>query len=162
MMKKILYPIGLLILVSCLFLFPLFKPGFYNTHDGENHVARLGAYYNSLSDGQIPARWSADLNYKFGSPVLNFFYPLPGYIGSLFHFLGFGLQDSVKLVLALSFILAPISFFIWSRKLFTTSIAFASSLFYGLAPYHFLDLYVRGDIGEIASFVFAPLVLWAI
>ncbi len=44
------------------------------------------------------------------------------------------------------------------RKKFSVSVSFTASLFYGLAPYHFLDLYVRGDLGEMLGFVFIPLV----
>src|SRR5207245_2177489 len=41
-------------------------------------------------------------------------------------------------------------------------IAFVGSLLYGFAPYHFLDLYVRGDIAEITAFVFIPIVFLCI
>lgn len=159
MRNKYIFLIGI---ICSLYLFPLIIHPFYVSHDGENHVARFGAYFKAFKDGQFPPRWAGDLNYSYGSPLFIFFYPLPGYIGSLFHAFGFNLQDSFKLVMGLSFIAAPVMFYLWARKLAQEHIAFLSAFVYGLAPYHFLDLYVRGDIGEVVSFVFIPGVFLAI
>lgn len=147
-----------LLIVHFAFLLPIIKPGLYQSHDGENHVARFGAYYKAFSDFQIPPRWAGDLNYAYGLPVFIFFYPLPGYIASMLHTIGFNLQDCFKIIMGLSFILAPVFFYLWVAEYFTPLPALVAALFYGLAPYHFLDLYVRGDIGEIVSFVFLPLI----
>lgn len=148
----------ILIFIHVIFLFPFFKPGIPLSHDGESHVARIYAYYQGLKDFQIPVRWADNLNYSYGSPLFIFFYPLPYFISSFLYILGVSLETAFKLVIGLSFIIAPICFFLWSRYIFKTYVAFIASVFYGLAPYHLLDLYVRGDIGEVVSFVFLPLV----
>lgn len=153
-MKNILY----IFFIFLFFLFPLFHKGFYESHDGENHVARFGAYFKSVNDGQFPPRWASDLNYGYGSPLFLFFYPLPGYVSVLFHSLGFELEDSFKIIAGVSFLLGPIFFYLWAKEFLDKKSAFFSAFLYGLAPYHFLDIYVRGDIGEVLSFVFIPLV----
>lgn len=152
--------IAVLIVVCIGFLFPFFQPGFYLSHDGEAQVVRITAFYKSIMDGQIPPRWAGDLNYGYGLPTLNFFFPLEGYIGTVIRLFGFSLQDVFKLEMAGSFILAPVMFFLWASKIFKKEIAFAGAAFYGFAPYHFLDMYVRGQLAEMLAFVFVPLVLF--
>ncbi len=57
-MKKILIGFILSVIVAG----PLFHKGFYPSHDGELHLARVAAYSQALKNGQFPVRWAADLN----------------------------------------------------------------------------------------------------
>src|SRR3990172_9009087 len=98
----------LLIFISFLFLTPIFSPNFYMSHDGEAHVARFAAYFQAFADGQIPPRWAGNLNSGYGTPLFIFFYPLPGYIASLLHIFALNFENIFKLLVAGSFILAPI------------------------------------------------------
>ncbi len=149
-----------LIFLYLLFLFPLLHPGVFVTHDGENHIARFASYVRAFMDGQFPPRWAGNLNYGYGTPLFIFFYPLPGYLASLLQSAGVSLETCFKLLSLFAFLLAPIGFFTWTRFFLGKKAAFIASLLYGLAPYHFLDLYVRGDIGELLSFVFIPWVFY--
>src|SRR5512143_3061861 len=95
---------AVLILVSFIPLLWLLHPGLPVTHDGPDHVARIANFYQSLSEGNIVPRWAANLNWGYGHPILMFLYPIPSYVASVFHFMGFPYIDSTKLVLGLSFI----------------------------------------------------------
>jgi len=154
--------IFLIILIFSVYLWHLYKPGFYLSHDGEPQVVRISAFYKTIMDGQIPPRWAGSLNYGFGTPALSFFFPLEGYLGTIIHLLGFSMQNSYKILMGLSFILAPLFFYKWIGEFFERRLAFIGALFYGLSPYHFLNMYVRGQLGEILAFVFVPLVFWMI
>src|SRR5688572_3623586 len=101
--RKNLFPWLLLFLLSLLPLFDFLKPGLPLTHDGIDHVARIANFYQNLTEGNLVPRWAGNLNWGFGHPILMFLYPLPSYFASLFHFLGFSLIDSVKLVFAAFF-----------------------------------------------------------
>lgn len=160
-MSKIVVPMILIIIFSC-FLVLLLPKGSYNSHDGEAHVARFAAYYKAFKDRQILPRWAQDLNYGYGSPLFIFYYPLPGTIASGIHALGISLENSFKVLMAFSFVLAPLAFYGWTSLFVRKGVAFVGSLLYGFAPYHFLDLYVRGDVAEILGFVFVPLVFFYI
>ncbi len=160
--RKVNTHILLLIGIHLIFLFPLLKSGFYQSHDGEVQVARFAAYYKAFSDNHIPPRWAGDLNYTYGSPVLNFYYPLPGYLASLLHVFSITFQDTFKILMAISFIAAPIGFYIWMRTHVPEKSALIGAILYGLLPYHFLNLYVRGDIAEMVALVFVPFIFWAI
>lgn len=148
----------LIISLCLLFLFPLLKTPFYKSHDGEAHVARFAAYYKAYSDGQFPARWAGDLNYGFGSPVFIFYYPLPGTFASLMHVLGIGFEDAFKALISLSFILSGVSFYFWISKHVRKEAAVLGTLLYALAPYHFLNTYVRGDVAEMMALSIVPFV----
>lgn len=151
-----------IVLIFSLFLFPLFNTSFYESHDGHAHVARFAAYYGAIRDGQLIPRWAGSLNYHYGSPLFIFYYPLSGYLSSLLHFLGASFENSFKLLIALSFIAAPLSFYFWVKTFLKKEVAFVGAFFYGLAPFHMLDMYVRGDVAEMIAFALIPLVFWSL
>jgi len=150
----------LLIIISFIPLFDLFRPGLPLTHDGQDQVARTANFYQSLSEGNIIPRWAANLNWGYGHPVLMFLYPLPSNIASFFHFLNLSLVDSTKIVFGLGLVLSGIFMYLWIGSLWGEEAGFISGLFYMFAPYRFVNLYVRGAIGENLAFVWLPLVCY--
>ncbi len=151
-----------LILISVLPLSALIHSGLPITHDGQDHVARIANFYLSLSEGNIVPRWASNLNWGYGHPILMFLYPLPSYFASLFHLLGFSLVDSVKSVFGFSYILSFFFMFLWLRQFLGKFPALTGSVIYIYAPYRFVDLYVRGAIGEHVAFIFLPLICYFI
>lgn len=147
-----------LFIIFCLFLLPLFNEGIYLTHDAEANIARFAAYFKAFSDGQIPPRWAGDLNFRYGSPVLIFYYPLTGYISSLMHFFGIGFETIYKILISVGFLGSFFTFYAWSRSKFSKNISFFAALIYFASPYHLLNLYVRGDVAELTALAIAPLV----
>lgn len=149
-----------LFLFSIIPLFDFFNPGLPTTHDGQDHIARITNFYQNLMEGNIIPRWAANLNWGYGHPILMFLYPLPSHIASLFHFLGFSFVDSVKFVFGLAFVLSGVFMFLWVRQFLGEIPGFIAALLYLFAPYRFVDLYVRGAIGEHVAFVFPPLIFY--
>ena len=160
MLKKNKFYLIILIFVAIIPLFDLFRPGLPLTHDGQDHVARIANFYQSLSEGNIIPRWAANLNWGFGHPVLMFLYPLLSYIASFFHFLNLSLVDSTKIVFGLGFVLSGIFMYLWIGSLWGKEAGFVSGLFYMFTPYRFVNLYVRGAIGENLAFVWLPLICY--
>ncbi len=150
----------LFFLTICLPLVGLLHSGLPVTDDGQDHVARIANFYQSLSEGNIVPRWAANLNWGYGHPILMFLYPLPSYMASLFHFIGFSFVDSTKLVFGLTFVASALAMYIWMRRPFGEKAAIVGGLLYVFAPYRFVDFYVRGALGEHVAFVFPPLVLY--
>lgn len=155
------YLLLLLILLGIIPLLDLMQPGLPLTHDGVDHVARIANFYHSLSEGNLVPRWAANLNWGYGHPILMFLYPLPSYSASLFHFIGFSLVDSTKLVFAIAYILSGVTMYIWLQAFLSKKAAFIGALAYMFVPYRFVDLYVRGAIGEHVAFIFPPLIFYA-
>lgn len=154
---------SLLIILIILAVFPvlsLFHPGLPLTHDGQDHVARIANFYQNLTEGNLIPRWAGNLNWGYGHPILEFLYPLPSYIASIFHFIGFSLVDSTKIVFGLGMILSLFFMYLWLSQFTSKYSALFGAVLYTYAPYRFVELYVRGDIGENLAFAFIPLVLY--
>lgn len=150
-----------LIAIVILAFFPLWdltRTGLPVTHDGVDHVARIANFYASLSEGHIVPRWASNLNWGYGHPILMFLYPLPSYVASLFHAVGFTFVDSTKLVFAFAYVFSTVFMYLWLSHAFGAPAGFTAAVVYSFAPYRFVDLYVRGAIGEHMAFVFPPLI----
>jgi len=155
--EKDFFWIVLILLFSLLAIYPLFPPGFYTFSD-EPHIANLYEMIRAITGGQIPPRWAPDFSFNFGHPFFIFYYPLPFYLGSFFHFLfRTTLIWSLKLVFLLSVLLSGVFFYLLMRKFFERIFSFAGALLYIFTPYRAVDLYVRGAVGEMWGFVFMPL-----
>ncbi len=151
------------IVALCLFpLWDLTRPGLPVTHDGQDHVARISNFYTSLSEGNIVPRWASKLNWGYGHPILMFLYPLPSYVASVLHAVGFSFVDGTKLVFATAFILSAVTMYIWASYAWGTYAGITASILYIFAPYRYVDLYVRGAIGEHMAFVFPPLICYGL
>lgn len=152
-----------LLLATCIPLIaPLFHYGFPPTHDGEYHIIRAWQFDKTLRDGDWYPRWQKDVNNGYGSPLLNYYYPLPYYAISLFHFLGLSFINSFKISIIVATLLGAVFFFLWARMIWGDRGGFVSAVFYTYSPYHIVDIYVRGSIGELWSLALFPGFLWAI
>lgn len=158
-MRKYLYLLIVLVF-SLIPLVDLLHPGLPITHDGQDHVARIANFYKNLEEGVIIPRWAANLNWGYGHPILMFLYPLPSYIASFFHLIGFNLIDSTKIVFALGLVLSGVFMFMWISEALDPFLGLLSGIIYMITPYKFVELYVRGDIGENLAFAFVPLVFF--
>lgn len=152
----------LLIIFCGITVLDLFNPGSPITHDGDVHLLRLTEFYQSLQQGIVIPRWAANVNWGYGQPVFEFFYPLPSYLASLLHFFGLSFADSLKLLLGLSLVLSGATMYLWLSKLTNSFGGFVGGFLYVFTPYRFVDVYVRGDVGESLALVFVPLVLYFI
>ncbi len=135
----------------------LLAPGFIPTHDGEYHLIRFHEFETMLKSGSLFPRWAPNLNSGYGVPLFNFHYPFPNYFGSLFHFLGASLADSVKLVLVTGYLTAVAFCFLWLSALFKRRVAAIGTIVFSLVPYWFVDLYVRGVVGEVLALAWVML-----
>lgn len=145
--------------ISLLAIYPLFRSGFYPFHD-EPHIANLHQMSWILREGQFPPRFVPHMIYEYGYPLFNFYYHLPFYVGSLFvNILGWSLVDSLKTVFGLTIPLSGIAFYLLMRKFVPNVGAAFGAIVYMFTPYRAVDLYVRGAVGELWAFVFAPIVL---
>jgi len=151
-----------LVILSTLALWPFFKSGFFTSHDGEWMVIRFTAFHQSLVDGQFPVRFTKRLNNNYGYPVLNFLYPLPFYFSELPKIVGFNFVNSVKVTFVISTLISVLAMYWALSQYFTNKASFTGSVLYLFAPYRFVDLYVRGSLGENMAFAILPLIFGSI
>nr|MBI5455866.1 glycosyltransferase family 39 protein [Candidatus Levybacteria bacterium] len=152
----------ILILVFSYFAFkPVLNSGFFLIHD-DTQVARVYEMTKSLKVGMFPVRWVFDLGYGFGYPIFNFYAPLSYYYGSIFNILGFDALSATKIMMVTGIIMAGIFMYLFVKELFGKIAGIVASLFYVYAPYHALDIYVRGDVSEFWAYAFIPLVFYGL
>lgn len=161
-MKKNIVCILALFIFSFIALFPLLGPGLPPTHDGEYHVIRFYEFDKALRGGDFYPRWAADLNNGYGVPLFNYVYPLPSYFASLFHLFGISFIDAFKLNMFIAGFFGAIFFYLWAKEFWGKLGGIVSSVVYAYSPYHFVDIYIRGSVGEVWALALFPAFLWLI
>ena len=157
---------NLLFIITVIFFaiiagFALLHKGLPPTHDGEYHVVRFYLFNESIKDGNLYPRWAAHLNNGFGVPLFTLVYPLPNYIATIFHAFGITFIDSFKLEMFFAILIGGIFFYLWAKEFWGKLGGIVSSVFYTFSPYHFVDIYIRGSVGEVWALAFFPAFLWA-
>lgn len=163
-MKKILFAnmyffIGLVLTLSL--LWPLFAAPYFTHHD-DVQVIRLYEMDKCIKDGQLPCRWVPDLGGLYGYPIFNYYAPLPYYFGELIYLISGSLIFSSKVMFAFSFIGAYVFMYLLGSKIWGKMGGSLSGIFYSFAPYHAVDFYIRGAMGEMWALMFFPAVFWAL
>ena len=160
----------LVVLLSLLAIGPLLQPGyFWEAHDARHSVYFLFELDRSIQDGVLYPRWQPDFAFGYGYPFFNIYGPLASYAGEVWHLLGFGFVDSVKIVFGLSVIASGLAMYGFVRKALGDrrgssagrQAALVAAVAYMVIPYRLLDIYVRAALAESVAYVFVPLVLWA-
>ena len=156
-MKQILF----IVLLTVPAIWQIVTPGFFPMHD-DVQAARVQQMFMALKSGQFPVRLVPDLGYGYGYPIFNFYNPLPYYFGSAFMFMGFDALAATKLMFIFPVILSGISMFIFSKLFLSDFASGIAGLLYVYAPYHAVQIYVRGAVAEYWAYAILPLVFWAI
>ncbi|MDD4785346.1 MAG: glycosyltransferase family 39 protein, partial [Candidatus Shapirobacteria bacterium] len=139
--------------------YSLLKSDYYVMHDDTQMIRQL-EFEKCLKDGQIPCRWSPDLGYEYGYPLFNFYPPMPYIVGQFYRTLGFSFMNSVKFSAATQIILSTFFMYLLVKAIFGQIGGLFSALFYAYAPYHALNIYVRGAYNEAWATVFFPLIFY--
>src|SRR3989338_7450199 len=170
MLKKIVktknfWPVVVITILALLASRRLFVPGYFIMHD-DLQMMRTLEMEKCFKDFQIPCRWVPDMGYGFGFPLFNFYPPLPYLFAMVFRLLAFPFTATVKLTFASAFLLSGAAMYFFARKFFLPAGRQAANIggvvagiFYIWAPYHAVDIYVRGAMNEAWAFVFFPLIL---
>lgn len=141
---------------------PLTHYGLPPTHDGEYHIIRFYEFDKALRSGDIYPRWAMNLNNEYGLPLFNYVYPFPNYAASFFHFFGASFINAFKLNLLFATLIGVVFFYLWARLYFDSIASLTAAVFYCFAPYRFVDIYVRGSVGEVWALAWFPAFLWAV
>ncbi len=125
------------------------------------HVSRMAWLKETLEQGtSFPIRIQSHWNYDYGYAVSLFYGDLFLFIPAVLQLMGFSLLTASKMfvfiILAATAVIAYWSFFQCVRDEYA---ALFGSMIYLLSPYHLLNLYNRGALGEGLAAVFFPLIL---
>jgi uncharacterized membrane protein len=154
-MRKRNLSILLVLLFSFLSVLPLLQRGFFPVHD-DTQVARVFEMTKALRAGEFPVRWVPDLGYGYGYPIFNFYAPLAYYVGAIFALLGVPSLAATKLMIGVGMLLAGVGMYLLAKQFFSQTASYITALLYVYAPYHAVNLYVRGAIAELWAYAFVP------
>jgi hypothetical protein len=143
-------------------MLPLTAPGyFFKAHDGSHSVSYLVEFDQAIRDGLIWPIWGPDYAVGFGYPVWLVYAPLAYFVAEFFHLLGFGLTVAVKLTWAFGFLLGAAGMYRLARRWWGPAAGLIAALAYTYAPYHLVQIYVRGALAEFLALAWFPWVLLA-
>lgn len=160
-MRNILtrYQLGFMVLLVAMLSFfavrPLFVPGFFPMHD-DTQVVRIHQMAQALSDGQFPVRFIEGLGYGYGYPLFHFYSPLPYYVGGIIALISGNALMATKATFLLAIVLSGIGMYIFIKNFLGMSAGLVSAVSYIYFPYHAVNTYVRGDMGELYVYALLP------
>lgn len=155
------------LLAVCAAAWPLLSDGgLLNTRGGGDSpflLQRLHQLVTALRDGHFPVRWMPDANYGSGYPFYNYYAPLSIYVAAIFRLLGFGYVHAIQLAQGLGFLVAAWAVFrLAARWLANEWAGMLAAVAYSVAPFHMVNVYVRGDsLAEFWAMALYPVVLLA-
>jgi len=155
-MKRHLIPIVLYLLLSYWAVRPLLSAGYFPMHD-DTQVGRVVAMGKALRNGQFPVRWVDDLGYGYGYPIFNFYGPLPYYVGGAIYALGATGVTAAKAMFLVGMLVSGLTMYLFISVAWGRLAGLVSAVLYLYAPYHAVQAYVRGAVGEFWVFAFLPL-----
>lgn len=153
--------IAFLILLSLPAIWRIVTPGYFPIHD-DTQVARVFEMRQTLKKHGFPARWADNLGFGYGYPIFNFYNPLPYYFGAFFMFLGLNALLATKMMFVFPIILSAFSMYLLAKEALDRKGAFLAGLLYLYAPYHGVQIFVRGAVAEYWAYAILPLLFWAI
>lgn len=157
MKNKLIY-ILLVLILSFWAVKPFLSSGFFPMHD-DTQPARVEEMAKALSYGQFPVRWVPDLGYGYGYPLFNFYAPLPYYIGGFFRLAGLDAIIATKVMFIIGVLLSGITMYLLVESFVGSISGVVAAVLYVYAPYHAVNIYVRGAVGEFYAYAFLPLLL---
>lgn len=139
--------------------FYLLGRGYFNMHD-DLQVMRVYQMDKCFADGQIPCRWSPDMVYGYGQPMFNFYSALPYYLGALIRLATpLSIMATVKTLFLISIVVSAIGMYQLAKEFWGKLGGILSGVLYIYAPYHALDIFVRGALAESFALSILPF-LW--
>ncbi len=140
---------------------PLLNNGYFPMHD-DTQVARVIAMGSALREYQFPVRMVDGLGYGYGYPIFNFYSPLPYYVGGILYAVGIDPFVSTKIMFLLPILFGCVFLYMFLAPAYGIASAVIGALLFTYAPYHAVQLYVRGSVGEYWAIAFVPLLLLSI
>lgn len=165
--KKVVYnniPTIIFFLIITIYLsFPFFKDINFIGHDLEFHLLRIKGISSGLNAGIFPVKIYPNYfnNYGYANGI---FYPdMFLYFPAILHSLGIKLITSFKIFMFCINFATVFSIYICIYQITKSKFsALCGVILYSLSPYRLTDIYPRGALGEILSFIFIPIAILGI
>lgn len=161
-MRRKLLELIFIFILSLPAIWYLLKPGYYSMHD-DLQVMRIFQMEKCFDDGQIPCRWAPDMAWGYGQPLFNYYSAFPYYLGVFIRMVApLSIIDTVKTLFALSLVTSGVGMYFLAKEFWGRWGGVAASVLYIYAPYHAVDIYVRGALSEAFALSILPFLFWSL
>ena len=154
----------LILFIAVLVCLPCLLTGIPPGYDSPTHVSYQHHFNQQFWKGEFYPRWLVDANKGYGSPTFFIQYPLPYFITALLHgtavFPSSAYREARELGIFCFLVILAAGFAarFWFRKRFNSAASTLGAIVYMALPYVLACLYTRAAIGELAAFVWMPLI----
>ena len=152
----------IVLLISLWICAPLFQNALPKTHDSLASIVKYLSMEKFIGHGQLLPRWIPDYHGGYGGPLFNFYPPLFFLIAFVVSLFIKGSYLSINFASFLVYTGTGVTMYFLGRALWGRMAGLVSASAYLLAPYHLVDLYVRGAQSESTALIFLPLIFLGI
>lgn len=158
---KLLYAgLGGLFFFSCL---PLFSGFLFVGFDLHFHLSRIEGIASGLASGQFPVKIYPSLLQGQGYANGVFYGDILLYIPAILRLIGFSLQSSYRIYVALvNLATILVSYWCFTKMFGSRLTGFLGSALYSLNLYRYFNQYVLCAVGQYSAMIFLPLILYSI
>ena len=135
-------------------------PALVAGHSASLDLARLVEFDAAVRAGDLFPTWSPDLYTGYGSPIFQFYAPLTYYFAEVPVLIGFDYAAALKLTQLLALFASGLAMYRLASTYFPDWVACLSGIFYMVAPYRLVDMFVRHALAEHCAFIWLPLIVW--
>lgn len=155
-MKSLYGRLALIGLTALLIMLPnlLWGPG--DTDDVRYSFVWTEQFGRALASGTFYPRWLSDSFQGLGSPTFYFYPPASYWLAGGMKAIGLSTQLAITASFTILLALSGMTMHAWLVERGTRPMI--GALLYMAAPYHLMDIYVRGALAETAAFPLLPLV----
>jgi hypothetical protein len=117
------------------------------------------AFGAALRRGEFPPRWLPEGFHGLGASSFYFYPPLAFYVAAVFDGLTGGLLSAEQLTAWACFVMTfagSLGMYAWLRPQTSGWTALVAGAVYAVTPYHLLDIFARGALGEVAVHAVLP------
>ena len=151
----------LLLVVAAVVTWSMWRtPALVAGHSAVKDLARLVEFDAAIRSGDLFPAWSPDLYAGYGSPIFQFYAPAAYYATELPVLMGFNYPTAFKLTWLLTLFASGLAMYRLGSTYLSAWAACAGSVFYMVAPYRLLDIFVRHALAEHCAFIWLPLIVW--
>ena len=154
----------LILAIAALLCLPCLLAGIPPGYDSPTHVSYQYHFNQQFWNGELYPRWLVHANKGYGSPTFFIQYPLPYFGTALLRVAGLFRpsthREARELGVFCFFVVLAAGFAgrFWFCKRFSTVASTLAAIAYMALPYVLASLYTRTAIGELAAFVWMPLI----
>jgi hypothetical protein len=129
-------------------------------HSTKIDLARLVEFDAAIRAGDFFPTWSPDLYSGYGSPIFQFYAPLAYYAAEVPVLMGSDFATALKITQLLGLFASGLAMYRLGSTYFSRWTACLGGVFYMVAPYRFVDIFVRHALTEHFAFIWLPLIVW--